>query len=67
MTDAELAKVKADADALGLSVQNYQRKCLGLELREAGGIRAGGFEPGNAHAAKRKTRRLGASAGASID
>lgn len=59
LSESEIEGVRAAAASQEppLSVANYVRKRLGLELREAGGIRPGGFEPGNQYAAKKPTRK----------
>ena len=53
-----------------LSRANFLRAALGFDLRKNGGARPGGFEPGNKlsprhPAKKKKTRRMGSSAGSS--
>ncbi len=58
LSAAELEQVRDAAAMQYLSLANYLRSLLGLELREAGGIRAGGFEPGNRHAARKSRRRI---------
>lgn len=61
LRDAEFAGLSKEAQSAyldSLTPQNLVRAALGLPLRARGGIRAGGFEPGNQHAnALRRNRK----------